>query len=449
VHDSYLLTRSIPGSHSFAEYLALLDTTLSDDERPSARLPLMRQLADLCARAHQAGVEHDDFHIGNILVQPAAGVGSQPVQLYMIDLPGVRLRQTLGWRRSRESLATLITGLLFRCDVEELETLCRSYLAARPDLGRTDAVESTRLIIRRGRQLARQVLRRRDQRALRTNRHYVASQFDGTRLHTIATLDPARVYAEIGDGAAPLRDFIARPWKLTHASVVLEGDLHVAAEPIRVAYKRCRVTRPLKLLLAPLRRSRAVDAWYRANALASRGIATPRPIMAVEPPRPHRWRDSYLATEWITGVMNLHLFAWGLADLPPEERLAEANICAERLGQLIGRMHHWCVSHRDLKACNLLIAGSGAAIECHVVDPDGVRIRRRITTRRRARDLSRLATSMAAHPWLQRTTLMRFIRGFVSEQHDDVLDWKRLWRTIARQSVRAVARKRERGDIVA
>ena len=94
-------------------------------------------------------------------------------------------------------------------------------------------------------------------------------------------------------------------------------------------------------------------------------------------------------------------------------------------------------------------AGRGEAIECHVVDPDGVRIRRRITPRRRARDLTRLAASMAAHPWLPRTTLMRFIRGYVAEEHDDVLDWKRLWRTIARRSARAVARKRHRGDIVA
>ncbi|MEZ6072189.1 MAG: lipopolysaccharide kinase InaA family protein [Pirellulales bacterium] len=449
IGDSYLLTRSIPRSRSFDEFLAHVDATTSGSERQLARLNAMQRLAELCALAHRAGVEHDDFHVGNVLVQPSADDAALPARLYLIDLPGVRLRRTLNWRRSCDSLATLITGLLFHCDDEQLDALCRHYLAARSDLAIVDLDGATLQILRRSRQLARRVLQRRDQRAFRTNRHFVNDVCDGTRLHLTADLEPRQVYGVVGDGDAPLGKFIDRPCKLTHASVVVEGQLCVADEPWHVAYKRCRVTRLWKLLLAPLRRSRALDAWYRANALVARGIATPRPIMAIEPPWPTRWRESYLATQWIPDVLNLHLYAWKLAELPRDRRVAAANVCAQRMGTLIGRMHHWGVSHRDLKACNLLVASVGNDVECHVVDPDGVRIRRHVSFRRRSRDLARLAASMAAHPWLPKTTLLRFMREYLRAQRDVQLDWKQLWRSIARLSSRAVAHKQRRGEIVA
>ena len=140
------------------------------------------------------------------------------------------------------------------------------------------------------------------------------------------------------------------------------------------------------------------------HALRARGIATPRPIAVCRVRRPGSAAESYLATEWVDGAENLHLYGWRLADLSPAERFRRAARSAESLGKLIGRMHAWQISHGDLKAANVLVVDDDAQTKTYLIDAEDVHIGRRLTYRARLRDLERLATSLYAHAWVTRTS---------------------------------------------
>src|SRR5262249_21174715 len=145
------------------------------------------------------------------------------------------------------------------------------------------------------RHYALRVARGRDRRALRTNRDFQQMKTAEFIAHGVRDLDRAELARLLTDPDALLSAYRDRPAKLSHTSVVVEAEMTLDSEPVRVAYKRSRAKSWLKALTAPWRRSRSLHAWYMGHALLSRGIATARPIAVLESRRlGPRW-DSYLA----------------------------------------------------------------------------------------------------------------------------------------------------------
>ena len=242
--------------------------------------------------------------------------------------------------------------------------------------------------------------------------------------------------------------YLDSPVKLGHTSLVVKAELPMDDGPLSVCYKRYRPRDWWKAFCGQFRRSRALRGWRLGHALLARGIATARPLAVCQSRRGHFRRSSYLATEWIEGAENLHLWGWRLASCRLSERLRRAAPCAESLGRLVGRMHAWQINHRDLKGSNLLVAEGDRGLRTYLVDTDGARLRRRFSAARQVRDLARLAASIEAHPWVTRTLRCRFLRTYVRQLPQDQVDWKTLWREVAAASRRMVRRKRRRREPV-
>jgi tRNA A-37 threonylcarbamoyl transferase component Bud32 len=189
--------------------------------------------------------------------------------------------------------------------------------------------------------------------------------------------------------------------------------------------------------------------WRLGHALIQRGIATARPILVCQPKRGLLPRDSYLATAWIEHAQNLHLYGWALARREPGERERRARHTAESLGRLLGRMHAWNVAHRDLKGCNLVAVEQPNSVDACLIDLDGVRLKRRLSRRERADNLSRLAASVHAHPWVSNTHRLRFLRAYLAVLGKSTGDWKDCWREIAVRSAREIERLQQLGKPVA
>jgi tRNA A-37 threonylcarbamoyl transferase component Bud32 len=212
----------------------------------------------------------------------------------------------------------------------------------------------------------------------------------------------------------------------------VKSTLEVAGRAVEIAYKRTRAKNVAKLVGGWLRPDRALRGWCMGHALAIRGIATPRPLAVV---RRGRLRpETWLATEWIAGGLDLHSYLWKLEVLEPRERDHQAIRTAEVLGRLLGRMHAWNVSHRDLKANNLLVAERAGALHAWLVDLDGAGILRHLSFDRRARDLARLAASMRRYRWLPRSAVRRFLHTYLRAMGHAQHEWQALWKATRRHA---------------
>lgn len=413
VLDSYLVTEAIPGARSLLEWANLLPTMPPEQAQPFKRR-LLRAAARLCAALHQAGGEHQDFHAENILVSEGGAWAEDVPAVHLIDVPGVRISQRLSWRASRNSLAMLAVGLMDHTTSADRWCFLREYLTRRPELGfknRSQERTASQDVLTRTRATSLRVAKSRDRRLLASNKSFRRLAASGWSAHAVSEVSSETLAGLLRDPAGPLRQGIDQPVKLSHSSVVVKSTLEVAGQTVEVAYKRSRAKSIARMIGHGLVPRRRLQGWLLGHALAVRGIRTPRPLALIR--RHGLIPETYLATEWIAGGLDLHSFVWKLESRPPAERVERVEQLAECLGRLIGRMHVWNVSHRDLKANNLMIVEQVDTLEAWLVDLDGVRILSRLTDDRRARDLARLIASLRRYDWLAGALWPRFFRTYL------------------------------------
>jgi tRNA A-37 threonylcarbamoyl transferase component Bud32 len=469
VRESLLATLAIDDAPSLLEVLASLPSR-PPAEAERLRRALANELAALCATCHAAGARQTDLHAGNILVRLPAGdarlqtsgfglqvkgpsVGPEPrslkpeaCRLYLIDLPTVRFSRPLGWRASRDNLAVLCAVLSRHATLRDRWRFWRRYLAARDDLRLPSPRDAALEIFRRAWAHCRRVARSRDRRCWRSNRDFRRVDTPHGRVYAAADVPPEHVAALANDPEGPLRAFRHRPAKLSHPSVVVQAELPTTAGRMTVAYKRSRPKHWWKAPLAWLRTPRALAAWRLAHALLVRGIATARPLLVHQS---KRRGQGYLASQWLDGAEDLHLYGWRLATLSPPERFLRARRCLESLGRLIGHMHAWDVSHRDLKAVNLAAVERERQTDVYLLDLDGVRLARRLSDSTRVRNLARMAASLRLHPWVSRTLVLRLLRAYLQALGGSRAAWKPLWRDVADACRQMTAHRERRGRMVA
>lgn len=429
VDESFFLSREIPAARPLDEALASRPVQL---DAPAGRRRLIEQLARFVADAHQAGVDHDDLHLGNILVQGSLDDEAGP-RLYLIDVPNVRLGRPLTRRKSLASLVMLCSALAPLSSRADRQRFWRAY-ALRRWQKQAFRRDDPSAIERRTREYQFTVLVGRDRRALRENRDFHSLAESTRRVHALAEMTTAQMRNLIRAPERSLRANLHRAVKLARGSALVEAVLVVGDRPRHVAYKRYRPKSPLKALFDLARGSRARRAWVAGHALLARSIATARPLAMCDSRRP--WPGtSYLVTEWIEGAPNLHHYAWHLSSLPAQTRARRTRQLAGNLGALVGRLHRWRYAHRDLKGCNLVAVETAESVQAYVVDLDGLRQRRRLSSRAMYKNLARLASSLSCYGWLTRADRARFLRTYRRELGragaGAVPGWKELWREVA------------------
>jgi len=450
-HDSYFLSEGIPDSLPLDVFASEVLANLPPDEQLTLRRQVIAELARLTAQLHRAGVRHDDFHAGNILVRRGVAsnetVRRQPLELVLIDLPCVSVGRPLGRRASLANLTMLGSAMLDRTTAIERFRFLTHYARHRADLPHFAAQDLGTALEDRCLVESQRVVRSRDTRPLRDNRDFRDLRRRGVIAHAVREMTAGELEQLADQPELPLQAGFDHPLKLGRRSVVVKSEIACGGRFLPVAYKRCRPKSGWKALFSLWRPSAAKSAWLVGHALLVRGIATARPLAVVER---KGWRTvGYLATEWIEGGENLHVYLWRVVRNSDAARRRLANDLATELGRLIGRMHRWQISHRDLKACNLMVVETDDGPQTLLIDVDGVRIRRRLSAQRRARDLARLAISVQRHPWLSPQVGVRFLRAYAEQLPPGDLNRKRLLRDVE-QYVEAHRRRfQRRGEPVA
>lgn len=382
---------------------------------PQARRALAAATGALLRRAHDAGWADPDVHRGNLLVTPAGPV--------LLD-PGTRdLAPPLSPPRRLAALAAAAHGLA---------PDPRAGLAALRAYEDGDAAAARRwfpLVAAAARRVARAYRRGRSRRPTRTGRHFEVFEptpAGGRGVRSLDATDAAwRDAAAAWLAADPVG---ARP---------LKADGRVLAVPAPSGDRAVVLKRYAATWRDRFRTPRALRAFRRAYALRVRGVACPEPLLAATDPS---GGGVYVAARagGTHAAVDLHVAVVGgpdgrapFAALSPAARHAALH----RLGRFLRRLHDAEVTHRDLKAPNLVAFPTPRGVAYAVVDLDGARATGRpVPWRRRARDLARLDASVGSA--VSRTDRWRVLCGYDASFARPGLPRRVLARLVARASAR-------------
>lgn len=415
--DSYLITRAQETAVPFLDFV-------ERPHPPAVRRSVTRGFARFLARLHDLGVTHPDPHPGNFLIELP--------RLVLIDLHAVRFGGPLDWPATKTNLTLLNRWFQVRATRADRLRFWRTYAEARATLPSVDAdwmardLEAATEVSNLRFWSARTARYRIDNRDSRRVRGPVASGY------AVRDLPDEVVRSWLTDPDAPFA--AARLLKNSRTSTVAELVIDTPDGPRVVVYKRFNLKSPVGAVKNLFRPSPALRSWLTGNSVRDRGLPTARPLAAF-----HRTKLGISLTGY--AVFDKVPDALGLPEavLASGARVDVLREWADRLGRLVRRMHDRQVSHRDLKAPNLLMSGG----EPVLIDLVGVETGRPVPRATRVRDLARLNASFLGSRTVSRTDRLRCLRAYLGWGLHGKGDWRSWWRQVE-EATRAKAKRNTR-----
>jgi tRNA A-37 threonylcarbamoyl transferase component Bud32 len=442
--ESFLITRDLAPAAPFTDFVeARLREFPPDDQRHILR-QLARGLGRFMALLHDSGVMHPDPHPGNVLVEVPP---SLVPHFSLLDVHAVRFGAPLSWNESRANLILYNRWFQLRATAVDRMRFWREYRLARQTLpvaevAHREAVELERATLASNRRfwLARTARYRGTHRTIRKVR---AGSVRGLSVRDL----PEEFLREL------LRDpdaAFTRPdthlLKECVSSTVAELKMPTPDGSRTVILKRVNGRGALDPVKNLFRSSAVWRSWLFGHGLCERWLPTPRPLALF-----HRYRygifpaQGYLLTEQVPDAVGLPEAVRACRDT------AILRAWIERLARVVRAMHDRGVSHRDLKAPNVMLRGARsdpASATPVLIDLVGVRAGRAgVPFARRARELARLNASFLEVRHVTRTERLRFLRAYLCAGERQS-DWKRWWTAVSRATAVKVAKNRRTGRVI-
>ena len=182
-------------------------------------------------------------------------------------------------------------------------------------------------------------------------------------------------------------------------------------------------------------------SWSLGQGLRERLLPTARPLAVVLRQRGFLTYEAYLLAEKITNAVDLHSHVAHLGSLEIKNRQASLRARIDQVAKLIRSLHQRQLSHRDLKAVNILLTDSAAWL----IDLVGVWRHHKLPRARRLQNLSRLHASFHDNRALTRTDKLRFLRTYLQWGLFGQQGWKGWWRAVEAATQAKVAQNLRNG----
>lgn len=318
-------------------------------EKRAAFLPAI----DLLSRIHSAGLDHRDFHGGNLLVAPGG-------ELFVIDLHRVATRAPSPRRRLR-ALADLVHTLRFALDSADDAIALHRYC----ELDRSLAYDAPTLAALRRtiERRERERIQSRSKRCLKESSSFTRIAAGGCRGFRRREIETLELFAAIADARVQIETGGARARSLAAKSAVAIGETASRRYAVKI-YQKDGFERSLRGRV----HSRARRAYRLGHALHVRGVPVPAVLAFVHTPD-----RGILVSEEIDGAQPLHVAAHRLAQRGEEAALLSTALA---VGDLVISFVRGRVSINDLSAKNVLVRVAPSGAEAFFCDFDGVKLRR-------------------------------------------------------------------------
>ncbi len=451
-----LISKAIEPAQALSEFWQPIET--DDDTRRQRRdvAQLTELLAELIARAHQAGFEHLDMHAANILVQP---VSPGRYRTFLVDLQSARRGAPLTDRAVVRNLAQLNQWFRRHSSVGGRLRFLRAYLRWRNEFetvyphGRPLGLTFPQLVATlktAARHHAERLWAQRDRRLSRTGRYFARIRLPGAWrgmvvLRSKHPTDESRASRLEFDRdwwrrqlSNPLRWFdedSSTSCKNSHSAAVRRALLEHEHAPLPVIIKRPRARNWRRRLAQLWPPSRSLRGWRMGHALLHRHLPTARPLATLERRIGPLVLDSILITEAIPGAADLDTFLrteYSRRSAGDWHRLKRelSHLLAQQLRRLLQRG----LRHRDCKASNILVV-QHPRLKVLWIDMDGLRLAGPCSRNDGLRPLVRLQVSLADVPGLSRTDWVRFLRSYFAGYGQSPAAWRAAWPALQAASV--------------
>ncbi len=404
-------------------------------------------LAELVGRMHVAGIAHGDLHCGNVLVR----TDTDSPQLVLTDLHRTHNRRRLSRRLRAANLAQLLHDRWnFTSRTDRLRFLKR-YLQTS---GAHGTLRGWQLLVdSAARRHTNRQHAQRDRRITADNSYFrrVKSP-NGWRGHVVLRskrkLAGSQV-AELEFGLDKWRELLVDPPALltggdveivkdSRSSLVVRRTIVVGGQQVSVYIKRARRKATWKILVDCFRPSRALRAFRLGHELLTRRIPVALPLAAMERRVCGMLTDSILITAEITWPrLDDFLAMWlahtptGNARLPANQQHQLGKQVLWQMGRLLQQLHDNNFAHRDLKASNMFVRWRvGHTPEIVLIDLDGLRRVRTISTRQRFQGLMRLNVSLLKCPVVDHHGRLRMLLGYLRRPGAGRINFKPYWRVL-------------------
>jgi tRNA A-37 threonylcarbamoyl transferase component Bud32 len=456
VHDSatqcsFLITRTLADAQPLNTFLDTL-ADWPDWRRTRMRQRLAGALGALLAQMHDAGITHDDLHPGNLLLRLEAD--DQP-RLILIDLHAVRLGRPLSWRARQANLILLNRWFMLRSQRTDRLRFWRAYCAKSERRHSISEYRSGARTLEKGTLASNlRFWRGRDGRCLGRNRYFHRLRCGCVWGHAVADLPNEVLAPLLADPEAVFARADVLVLKRSRSSAVVEFDLPGPNGPRRVVYKRFAVTTWTDPWTSLVRPTPALRSFMLGHSLLIRCLPTPRPLAVWHRTHCGLAREGYLLTEKVPDAVDLLRFVAHLhgsdVGLTCAERRACLRSLIDQVARLVASLHQRHLSHRDLKASNVLVSGvatlpDGDRLRVWFIDLVGVRSCFKLRRARRVQNLARLHASFLAHPHVTRTDKLRFLRVYLRWGLRGRAGWKRWWRQVEAATANKVRRNLRNG----
>jgi tRNA A-37 threonylcarbamoyl transferase component Bud32 len=439
--ESFLITGDLRPAVPFTDFVETHLPEYTPDDQRHVRRQLARGLGRFMALLHDRGVTHPDPHPGNVLVEVPP---SLVPHFSLLDVHAVRFGPALEWAASRANLILYNRWFQLRATAAERMRFWREYRLGRQSLPaaedpRREAAELERATLASNRRfwLARTARYRGTHRTIRQVRA------GAVRGLAVRDLSDAFLRDLLADPDAAFVRPGTRLLKRCVSSTVAELEMPTPDGPRAVVLKRINCRSALDPVRNLFRSSSARRSWLQGHGLCERWLPTPRPLAMF-----HRYRagalpaTGYLLTEKVADAVGLPEAVAGCRDT------GVLRGWAERLARVVRAMHDRGVSHRDLKAPNVMLRG--AAVDPRgatpvLIDLVGVRAGADgVPVAKRAKELARLNASFLAMKHVTRTERLRFLLRYLSAGAREA-DWKMWWGLVSGATAAKVAKNRRTG----
>ncbi|QDU62626.1 Lipopolysaccharide core heptose(I) kinase RfaP [Planctomycetes bacterium Pan216] len=444
--ESYLLSEAIPNGLTLYELIECFIRPGRLDFPPELRIQFAEQIGRLAATIHESGIEHRDLHEKNIIVQKQS---SEQYRFFILDLHELKIHRPLNWEKAIKDLARMGRYFTLRTSTIDRYRFFRSYALAR-------GIPMSQL-----RALSRDVedqtmasradfWRRRDIRPQRKNPRVTEYQAPGAKAYALQDIPEETVRKLMSDSEGPFRDSVVHWWKIGRGTRVAEVELPTIRRGQTLIYKQYLFKGWHESAAAVARENQATRSWKYGGSLLLRELPTPRPLVLIHRMRCGLPHTSYLLTERVPNSQTITQYLERhLRDLePPESRHILLGVL-EKAAKLLRKLHERGVSHRDLKASNVL-ASTGEDLadpDLWLIDLDGVQTWLEVPERHRVQNLARFYVSFHHRPWLTRTDCLRFLKLYLG-RHFKRERWRSLWEQVRSHAERKIARNLRRGRSV-